>query len=145
MAKQKGSNAMSEKKDCTTRPRLSKPKKALFFAAGSVSLGLGVLGMAIPLLPTTPFLLLSVACYCRSSERMYRWVLDNRLFGEYIRNYREGKGIPLRTKAVVLGLLWLTMGYSTIFALNVPPAQIALLAIGIGVTVHIIKLPTFKK
>ena len=76
---------------------------------------------------------------------MYRWVLDNRLFGEYIRNYREGKGIPLRTKAVVLGLLWLTMGYSTIFALNVPPAQIALLAIGIGVTVHIIKLPTFKK
>jgi len=136
---------MSEKKDYAAPPRLSKPKKALFFAAGSISLGLGILGMAIPLLPTTPFLLLSVACYCRSSERMYRWILDNKLIGEYISNYREGKGIPLRTKALVLGLLWVTISYSVILALNVLPAQITLLVIAFGVTVHIVRLPTFEK
>ncbi len=140
----KGRDTMSKDEDHATVV-LSKTKRALFFLGGSISLGLGVLGIALPLLPTTPFLLLSVACYCRSSERMYRWVMGNRYFGEYIRNYREGKGISLRTKALVLGLLWVTIGYSTFVALNILPAQLTLLAIAFGVTIHIVRLPTFEK
>ncbi len=136
---------MSKDEDHMTERGLSRTKRALFFVAGSLFLGLGVLGMALPLLPTTPFLLLSVACYCRSNKRMYRWVIGNRYFGEYIRNYREGKGIPLRTKALVLGLLWATIGYSAFVALGILFAQATLLAIGIGVTIHIVRLPTFEK
>ncbi len=124
--------------------RLSKPKKALLFASGSISLGLGVLGMVLPILPTTPFLLLSIACYCRSSERMYHWMLNNRLFGKYISNYRAGKGIPLKTKIFALAVLWLLIVYSVIFVVGILFVQIILLAIAVGVTIHLIKQPIFK-
>src|SRR3990170_1059368 len=85
-------------------------KKALLFAAGTVSLVLGAIGAFIPgLVPTVPLVLLAAACYCRSSERMYKWLINNRLFGEYIKNYREGKGIPLKTKAFAITVLWATI------------------------------------
>jgi uncharacterized membrane protein YbaN (DUF454 family) len=120
--------------------------RALLLVAGTLSLMLGIVGIVLPILPTTPFLLLSAACYIRSSERMHKWLLGNRWFGEYIRNYQEGRGIPLKTKIVALAFLWAAILYSTFFALDeILIAQVALLLIALGVSVHLIRLPTLKK
>jgi uncharacterized membrane protein YbaN (DUF454 family) len=120
--------------------------QALFFFAGTVSLVLGAVGMVLPLLPTTPLLLLAVGCYCKSSERMTRWVLTNNYFGNYIRRYREGKGIPLKTKIVALATLWLTISFSAFFIVNRWwIVQLILFAIAIAVSTHLIRLPTYKE
>jgi uncharacterized membrane protein YbaN (DUF454 family) len=120
--------------------------RALFFIAGSVSLAVGTIGIVLPVLPTTPLLLLALACYCRSSERMTKWVLTNKYFGSYIRRYKEGKGIPIKTKILALAALWITISYSAFFIVNKWwTVQLILFAIATAVTIHIIKLPTYKK
>jgi len=123
----------------------SRFKRGLFVIAGTIFLGLGGVGIILPVLPTTPFLLLSAACYYRSSERLHRWMLNNRWFGSYIRNYWEGKGIPLKTKVFALSLLWIGITYSALFMINILIVQIILFLIAIGVSAHIIRLPTFKR
>ena len=120
-------------------------KKAIFVAAGTISLGLGILGVFLPVLPTTPFLLLSAACYYKGSERLHRWLLNNKWFGSYIRNYKEGKGISQMGKTLTLIVLWITICYSAIFIVNNYIVQIVLLAVAIAVTVHVTTLPTFRK
>jgi hypothetical protein len=112
--------------------------------AGSVFVVLGVLGMFVPLLPTTVFLLLAAWCYARSSERFHRWLLHNRFFGDYIRNYREGRGMRVREKAVTLGALWASIAYSVLtldFRLWI---DLLLLAIATGVTIHILTIRTYR-
>ena len=79
--------------------------KIILISVGSLSVLLGILGIFLPLLPTTPFLLLAALCYSRSSERFYQWLVTNRWFGEYIRNYREGRGITSKHKISILCLL----------------------------------------
>ena len=120
-------------------------KKGIFVVAGTISLGLGAVGVFLPILPTTPFLLLSAACYYKGSERMHRWLLSNKLFGSYIRNYKEGKGISQMGKIFTLFLLWITICYSALFIVNNYIVQIVLFAIAIAVTIHIMTLPTFRK
>src|SRR5512138_617244 len=95
----------------------------LWLSAGLLCTGFGAIGMVLPILPTTPFLLAAAACFCKSSTRMYNWLLGNKWFGEYIKNYREGRGLPMRTKITALIILWVTIGVSTIFLLNrlLPP------------------------
>jgi uncharacterized protein len=120
--------------------------KYLLIIAGSISLALGTIGIFLPILPTTPFLLLSAACYMRSSEGMYKWLLGNRWFGEYIRNYREGRGIPFKTKIFALAILWAAIVYSAFVALDeILIAQVALLLVAVGVSIHMVRLPTLKK
>lgn len=120
-------------------------KKGIFVVAGTISLGLGALGVFLPVLPTTPFLLLSAALYYKGSERMHRWLLNNKLFGNYIKNYKDGRGIALKAKAITLFLLWTTVCYSVFFIVNMIALQIVLLAIAGGVSIHILTLPTFRK
>src|SRR4030067_976950 len=127
------------------RRELSGLKKALFITAGTISLGLGTVGLFLPILPTTPFLLLSAACYYKGSERMHGWLLNSKLFGSYIRNYKEGKGISQMGKILSFFLLWITISYSAFFIVNNSIVQIVLFTIAIAVTVHIIALPTLKK
>lgn len=126
--------------------------RALLIVAGTISLALGAIGVFLPVLPTTPFLLLAAACYYRSSKRMHRWLLNNKWFGEYIRNYKEGKGLTLKTKITALAMLWVTIEVSAVFMLNrllpeqlVLPMQLIMIAVAIAVSAHILKLPTFKK
>lgn len=126
----------------TKRHRIT---KAFLIAAGTISLALGAIGIVLPILPTTPFLLLSAACYCRSSDRLYKWLLTNKWFGEYIKNYREGKGVPLKTKIIALTVLWATIAYSAFFFMRILEVQLILLAVAVAVSVHILRLPTFKK
>jgi len=113
--------------------------------AGTVSLVFAVVGLVLPLIPTTPFLLLTAACYCRSSERLYNWLMNNKWFGEYIRNYREGKGIPLKTKSLALTFLWVTISMSTLFFVQILIVQVVLLVVAIAVSIHILRLPTYRK
>ena len=124
---------------------MSSFKKGIFVVAGTISLGLGALGVFLPVLPTTPFLLLSAAFYYKGSERMHRWLLNNKLFGNYIRNYKEGRGITLKAKAITLCLLWTTICYSAFLIVNIIALQIALFVIAGGVSIHILTLPTFRK
>ena len=118
--------------------------RAVFFAAGTVCLALAAVGVFLPILPTTPFLLLTAAFYLRSSERMYSWLYENKYFGEHLRNYRDGKGIPLATKLFTAAMLWTVILYS-IFFISTHWALSGLLAIiAISVSVHILLIPTLK-
>jgi uncharacterized protein len=118
--------------------------RILYLTMGTLAVGLGILGMILPLLPTTPFLLLAAVCYARSSPRFYHWLLSNPWFGQYIRHYREGRGIPLKQKVTALTLLWLTIGYAVIMVVSVWWGQLLLLAIASGVTWHLLKTKTFN-
>ena len=118
----------------------NKLKQKILFVAGTISVAIGVVGIFVPLLPTTPFLLLAAACYMRSSERFYRRLLNNRFFGTYIRNYMEGKGVPLRIKIYTIALLWTTISLSIFLISPGIVVKIVLVIIAIGVTLHIILL-----
>jgi uncharacterized membrane protein YbaN (DUF454 family) len=109
---------------------------------GTLSLALGIAGVFLPLLPTTPFILLAAACYARSSRRFYQWLLTNRLFGRYVRNYLELRGVPREVKAVSLLALWVTIGCSAAFAVDALWARALLVFIATAVTVHILSLRT---
>jgi uncharacterized membrane protein YbaN (DUF454 family) len=126
-------------------PEANTVRKGFFIVVGTISLGLGAVGLLLPVLPTTPFLLLAAACYYKGSERMHRWLLNNKLFGSYIRNYREGRGIALKAKVITLCLLWITICYSAFFVVNMAALQIVLLVIAGGVSMHILTIPTFRK
>jgi uncharacterized membrane protein YbaN (DUF454 family) len=114
-------------------------KKAVLVAAGSVCLALAVLGIFLPLLPTTPFLLLASACYVRSSERLHGWLMGNRLLGGYIRNFRERRGIPLRGRVITVVLLWLPLIYS-VYRLDLIWLELLLVAMGLAWSVLILRM-----
>jgi len=118
--------------------------RILLVFCGTICVVLGVLGMFLPVLPTTPFLLLASICYSRSSKRFYNWLITNRWCGKYIRNYREGRGISLKHKIFSITLLWLTIGYTTWFVISLWWVKLMLLGIAIGVTIHLVMIKTFK-
>jgi len=101
---------------------------------------LGVVGILIPVLPTTPFLLLAAFCYGRSSQRFLHWLLTNRWFGAYIRNYREGRGLPRREKLLTIAALWLTIGVSAAYVASQWWLRLALIGIALGVTIHLLRI-----
>ncbi|WP_077324314.1 YbaN family protein [Virgibacillus siamensis] len=119
--------------------------KFLLIIAGSISLGLGLLGIILPLLPTTPLLLLAAACYVRSSKRLYDWLITNKYFGSYIENYRQGKGIPLKAKVTGVTVLWITMGCSIVFVIPLPAVKLLLFGIGAFFTWFILKQKTLHR
>ena len=110
-----------------------------------LSLVLGILGVFLPVLPTTPFLLLSAALYVRSSERLYNWLMQHRHLGPYIRNFRENRAIPLRVKIVSVSLVWATLLYCAVFVAWVWWMRLFFIAIAVGVSVHILHYRTLKK
>ncbi|MPM05077.1 Inner membrane protein YbaN [bioreactor metagenome] len=118
--------------------------KAFLIVIGFIAVGLGILGMFLPILPTTPFLLLAAACFAKSSDKFYHWLLNNRWFGSYIKNYREGKGIPLKIKIMALSFLWSTILISIVFFLDNIHVQVLLFAIAAAVTIHISLIKTKK-
>jgi uncharacterized membrane protein YbaN (DUF454 family) len=119
--------------------------KIFFIISGTVSLMLGIIGIFVPLLPTTPFLLLSAAAYFRGSARLYNWLLNHKYLGAYIRSFRENRAIPLYAKIASITLLWATIGYGALF-LGLPVwIRIALGLVAAGVTWHILSFKTLKK
>jgi len=116
---------------------LKKPVKILLITLGTFLIGISIVGIFIPVLPTTPLLLLAAALYAKSSRRFYNWLINNRILGRYIKDYREGKGIPLKVKIIAISILWITIGYSAIFAIDILWVRILLVLIAVGVTIHI--------
>lgn len=103
---------------------------------------MGIVGLFLPILPTTPFLLLSAWAWMNSSERFYNWLINSRVFGTYIRNYREKRGITLRHKVITITVLWAGIGYAAIFVSPHLWLSLLLFVIGLGVTIHLLTLKT---
>jgi uncharacterized membrane protein YbaN (DUF454 family) len=122
-----------------------KVKRYIFIILGTIFVIIGIIGIFVPILPTTPFLLLAAACYLRGSKRFYDWLLNNKLFGSYIKNYLEGRGMPFRVKIFTIALLWTAIGIS-IWLTYPNYIVIAVLAlVAIGVTIHIVLLKARKE
>lgn len=111
---------------------------------GLISLGLGILGAFLPVLPTTPFLLLSAALFLRSNKDLYQWLMNHPRLGTYISNFMEHKAIPLRVKIVAITTLWLTLLYCAIFVAGHWAFRMFFIAIAVGVTIHILSYKTLE-
>lgn len=118
-------------------------RKALLIFVGTLFVALGVLGMFLPLLPTTVFLLMAAYCYSHSSERFHSWLLNNRLCGSYISNYKSGNGMSVRQKAGTIAMLWLSIGIS-MWLVGGFWINLILCAVAIGVTIHLVMIKTFQ-
>lgn len=117
--------------------------KILLKVIGCIAVVLAVVGVFLPLLPTTPFLLLASACFVRSSDRMHRWLRNHSVFGEYLRNFEDKRALPLRAKVLSLVLLWPSMIYS-IYLVKPTLLKGMLLAIAVGVTIMILRMKTLE-
>jgi uncharacterized protein len=117
-------------------------KKYLYIVLGTLSLCIAITGMVLPVLPTTPFLLLTAWLYFRSSPELYARLMNSRHFGPYIKDFRENKAIPLKIKIISVSLLWITIGISAIYALSNIYLRLLLVAIAVGVTIHILSFKT---
>ncbi len=116
--------------------------RVLLFIAGSLSLVLGVLGAFLPLLPTTPFVLLTAGCYARASPRAHAWLRNNRFFGPICRSGEEGRYLPPRAKAVAITVTLLSFGATIIFALELWWLRLIVGALGVAVLTWLFRLPT---
>jgi len=112
---------------------------------GLIAVGLGLVGIFVPLLPTTPLLLLAAACFIRSSDQLYRWLIGHRWFGSYIRHYREHRAITLRAKVATLLLLWGVIGYTALAVVALWWVRALLLLVAVGVTTHVLRLRTLTQ
>jgi uncharacterized membrane protein YbaN (DUF454 family) len=111
---------------------------------GTICVILATIGIFLPILPTTPLLLLAAYFYARSSTRFYNWLMTNRWFGEYIRNYREGRGISMRNKLISWVFLWGTILYAAFFVAPHLWLKILLISIALSVTIHLARVKTYQ-
>jgi uncharacterized membrane protein YbaN (DUF454 family) len=124
----------------------SSPRRALvrgiLIAVGSVSLALGAIGLVVPLLPTTPFLLLAAACFARASDRLHAWILRNRYFGPAIERWQTSRSLSPRAKWTAIPLVILTIGGSAVLLVEELALRGVLMATGLLVTLFLYRLPT---
>lgn len=120
-------------------------KRRLYVVAGTAAAGIGVIGIVVPFLPTTPFLLLAAACYARGSRRFYNALLCNRFIGSYVKNYLEGRGLSLKTKVRALSLMWVAMLCTAVWLTDSFIIRTILAIVLVGVTIHILAVKPAKK
>ena len=118
--------------------------KIILTILGILSLGLGVLGAFLPVLPTPPLLLLSAALFLKGNEKLYIWLMNHPKLGPYIKNFRENKAIPLRIKIISISMLWITLLNCAIFVTDQWALRIFFILLAIGVTIHILSYKTLK-
>lgn len=119
--------------------------KIILIILGSISLSLGVIGIFVPLLPTTPLLLVASWCFFKSSDKLYRKLIESKYLGTYIRNFKENRIIPIKTKIYIITLLWISLIYCIFFvAEEMLWLQIILAIILIGVTIHILSYKSWN-
>lgn len=117
-------------------------KRGIYFSVGIISLVIGIVGVFLPVIPTTPLILLSAWCFFRSSSRLYRWVVSNERLGPTIVNFQEGRGITTKTKIRAVVMMWLTISVSVYFFITNIYLITFLYLIAIGVTIYLFRLPT---
>jgi uncharacterized membrane protein YbaN (DUF454 family) len=113
-----------------------------FLAAGFVFLGLGMLGLVLPVLPATPFVLLAAACFARASERFYNWVLNHRVFGPTVREWRRHRSIPYRVKLGAIALMAASLATSIVFFVRPAWLQAVLAALGVLLAAWLYSIPS---
>jgi len=116
--------------------------RSLFFVAGIVSLGLAVAGVVLPVLPTTPLVLLAAACFARSYRPFHEWLVGHRLFGPIVHEWHEHRAIPHRTKIFAIGMMAGALGVSIVFFVDPPWLKAALAAFGVGLGAWMYRLPS---
>lgn len=123
---------------------INRIKKCLLIIIGTISLVLGITGLFLPVLPTTPFLLLTSFCYLRSSQRLYHWLMNRKVIGAYIHNYITYKAVPRGTKVFSIIFLWVTLVISMLL-IGYWHVRLFLILVGIGVSIHLLLLKTIEK
>ena len=113
----------------------------VLFTLGWISFVLGMIGLLLPVVPTSPFLLLSAACFLRSSPRFYKWLTEHRWWGRYIRYFLDGQGIPRRIKVLILSMLWIMILSSALLIVKIMWVSVTMIIIAAAVSVYIIRLP----
>ena len=124
----------------------SKLSRIFWFTCGFISMVIGLIGIPVPGLPTTPLMILAAACFAKSSQRFYDLILNNKMFGHHVRTYREGRGIPRRIKPVILGVMWVFVSFAVFVGIPDSAPVISkyftvILAL-IG-TIFILRIPSF--
>ncbi len=119
--------------------------KILLVIVGYISLALGIVGIFLPLIPTTPFLLLAAMSFLHSSNKLYNWLVTHRIFGTYINGYLQFRAISTASKIVTMVLLWGVIGTTIIFHTDIFWLRVVLLLIAVSVSVHILMLRTLTK
>jgi uncharacterized membrane protein YbaN (DUF454 family) len=114
-------------------------------AVGCTSLVLAIVGVALPVLPTVPFLLLALACFSRSSNRFYAWMVQHEQLGPMVRPYLNGQGMPIKTKLKAIALVWGSIFISAVFLVSLLWVRIVLPIIALGVTFYLLRLPTAEE
>ncbi len=117
-----------------------------WFSLGFASMVLGLIGIPVPGLPTTPLMILAAACFAKSSQRFYDWIINNRLFGSHVKNYREGNGIPKRSKPTILATMWVFVLFAVLIAIpdDVLISKVATVFLAIIGTIFILRIPNVE-
>ena len=120
--------------------------RIFWFTLGFISMVLGLIGIPVPGLPTTPFMILAAACFAKSSQRFYDWIINNRLFGSHVKNYREGNGIPKRSKPTILATMWVFVLFAVLIAIpdEVLISKVATVFLAIIGTIFILRIPNVE-
>lgn len=122
-----------------------KMMRGAYIIVGTIALVIGAIGLFLPVIPTTPLILLAAACYYRGSDRLHTWILSSRWFGETIKNYQEGRGLTCDTKVWAISMMWLMILISAWFFVSSLFVRVAIICVAIGVTVYLVRLPTLEK
>lgn len=122
-----------------------KMMRGAYIIIGTISLLIGAIGLFLPVIPTTPLIILAAACYYRGSDRLHTWILSSRWFGDTIKNYQEGRGLTRDTKVRAISMMWVMMLVSAWFFVSSLFVRVAIICVGIGVTVYLVRLPTLEK
>ena len=122
---------------------MSKLLNYLCTILGFLCVGFAVLGMFLPVLPTTPWLLLAAWLFYKGNPKMRIWLLNNKYLGPYIHNYIKYRAIPLKSKIISISMLWITILFS-VYIVNPIWLKILLLCIAVGVTIHLLMIKTLK-
>ncbi len=121
----------------------NKALRLLLIFVGWLSVVLGVIGIFLPIMPTTPFLLLAAACFVRTSPKFYQWLVGHPRLGKYLVYYLEGKGIPLKAKIYTIALITISMSITT-YLVPVMAVKILLPLVGVLVALYIVRQPTLE-
>lgn len=119
--------------------------KILLIVCGFIMIALGALGIIIPGLPTTPFMILAAFCFMKSSHRMYKWVTTNKLFGNKVKRFIDNRAIPISGKIFSISAMWIMITISIIFFVDNIWLYILLPTLGIGGTIFLLTIKTCKK
>ncbi len=128
--------------DLAASPHRSVTVRLVCAALGTLFMGLGLLGAFLPVLPTTPFLLLATACYARSSHRFYGWLRGHPRFGPVIREWQEHRSMPWHAKRLALLLIFVSFTVSIVFFVRPWPAQLAMAVGGVMLGVWLWRIPS---